>query len=118
MLRYFIAVPVAFLVAQGFWTLIAYIITWCGFPKAGAVVFWVSLAFTSLGPHRLRVGPAPAQPHRGLTAVCSACTLVAHSDSTERGKHVFMEPDRTDVRRVVRNLSPVGQDLDLLTVRR
>jgi len=25
-----------------------------------------------------------------------------------------MEPDRTDVRRVVRNLSPVGQDLDLL----
>lgn len=25
-----------------------------------------------------------------------------------------MEPDRTDVRRVVRNLSPMGQDLDLL----
>lgn len=25
-----------------------------------------------------------------------------------------MEPDRTDVRRVVRNLSNVGQDLDLL----
>lgn len=41
MLLYFIAVPVAFLVA--------YIVTWCGFPKAGAVVFWVSLAFTSLG---------------------------------------------------------------------
>jgi hypothetical protein len=40
MLLYFIAVPVAFLVAQGFWTLIAYIVTWCGFPKAGAVVFW------------------------------------------------------------------------------
>ena len=35
MLMYFIAVPIAFLVAQGFWTLIA---TWCGFPKAGAVV--------------------------------------------------------------------------------
>lgn len=49
MLLYFIAIPVAFLVAQGFWTLIAYIVTWCGFPKAGAVVFWVSLAFTSLG---------------------------------------------------------------------
>lgn len=49
MLLYFIAVPVAFLVAQGFWTLIAYILTWCGFPRAGAVVFWVSLAFTSLG---------------------------------------------------------------------
>jgi hypothetical protein len=32
MLYYFIAVPVAFLVAQGFWTLIAYILTWCGFP--------------------------------------------------------------------------------------
>lgn len=42
MLLYFIAVPVA----QGFWTLI---VMWCGFPKAGAVVFWVSLAFTSLG---------------------------------------------------------------------
>lgn len=41
MLLYFIAVPVAFLVA--------YIVTWCGFPKAGAVVFWVSLSFTSLG---------------------------------------------------------------------
>lgn len=40
MLLYFIAVPVA----QGFWTLIAYIVTWCG-----SVVFWVSLAFTSLG---------------------------------------------------------------------
>lgn len=49
MLLHFIAVPVAFLVAQGFWALIAYIITWCGSPKAGAVVFWVSLAFTSLG---------------------------------------------------------------------
>ena len=49
MLLYFIAVPVAFLVAQGFWTLVAYIVTWCGFPKAGAVVFWASLAFTSLG---------------------------------------------------------------------
>lgn len=49
MLMYFIAVPVAFLVAQGFWTLVAYIFVWCGFPKAGAVVFWVSLAFTSLG---------------------------------------------------------------------
>lgn len=42
MLLYFIA----FLVAQGFWTLI---VTWCGFPKAGAVVLWVSLALTSLG---------------------------------------------------------------------
>ena len=48
MLLHFIAVPVAFLIAQGFWTLIAYIVT-CGSPKAGAVVFWVSLAFTSLG---------------------------------------------------------------------
>lgn len=46
---YFIAVPVAFLIAQGFWTLIAYILTWCGFPRAGAVVFWASLTFTSLG---------------------------------------------------------------------
>ena len=46
---YFIAVPVAFLIAQGFWTLVAYIFVWCGLPKAGAVVFWVSLAFTSLG---------------------------------------------------------------------
>lgn len=46
MLLYFVAVPVAFLVAQGFWTLI---VTWCGFPKAGAVIFWVPLAFTSLG---------------------------------------------------------------------
>lgn len=50
MLLYFLAVPVAFLVAQGFWTLIAYTVTRCGFPKAGAVVFWASLAFTSLGP--------------------------------------------------------------------
>lgn len=49
MLLYFIAVPVVFLVAQGIWTLIAYIVTWCGFPKVGAVVFWVSLAFTALG---------------------------------------------------------------------
>lgn len=49
MLLHFIAVPVAFLVAQGFWTLIAYIVTWCGSPRAGGVVFWVSLAFTSLG---------------------------------------------------------------------
>ena len=49
MLLYFIAVPVAFLVAQGFWTLVAYIVFWCGFPKASSVVFWVSLAFTSLG---------------------------------------------------------------------
>lgn len=49
MLVCFIAVPIAFLVAQGFWTLVAYIVLWCGFPKAGAVVFWVSLAFTSLG---------------------------------------------------------------------
>ena len=49
MLVYFIAVPIAFLVAQGFWTLVSYIVTWCGFPKSGAVVFWVSLAFTSLG---------------------------------------------------------------------
>ena len=49
MLLYFIAVPFAFLVAQGFWTLVAYIVTWCGFPQAGAVVFWVSLAFTALG---------------------------------------------------------------------
>lgn len=47
MLLHFIAVPVP--VAQGFWTLIAYIVTWCGLPKAGAVVFWVPLAFTSLG---------------------------------------------------------------------
>lgn len=30
MLLYFIAVPVAFLVAQGFWTLI---VTWCGPPR-------------------------------------------------------------------------------------
>lgn len=49
MLLHFVAVPVAFLVAQGFWTLIAYIIMWCGFPKVCAVVFWVSLAFTALG---------------------------------------------------------------------
>lgn len=49
MLMYILAVPVVFLVAQGFWTLVAYIVTWCGFPKAGSVVFWVSLAFTSLG---------------------------------------------------------------------
>lgn len=49
MLLHFIAVPVAFLVAQGFWTLVAYIVTRCGSPRAGAVVFWVSLAFASLG---------------------------------------------------------------------
>lgn len=49
MLMYILAVPIAFLIAQGFWTLVAYIVTWCGFPKAGAVVFCVSLAFTSLG---------------------------------------------------------------------
>jgi hypothetical protein len=49
MLLHFVAVPVAFPVAQGFWTLVAYIVTRCGFPKAGAVVFWVSLVFTSLG---------------------------------------------------------------------
>ena len=34
MLLYFIAVPVA----QGFWTLVSYIVAWCGFPEAGAVV--------------------------------------------------------------------------------
>ena len=45
MLVYFIAV----LIAQGFWTLVAYIAVWCGFPTAGSIVFWVSLAFTSLG---------------------------------------------------------------------
>lgn len=49
MLIYFVAVPFAFFIAQGFWTLVAYILTWCGFPKAGAVLFWVTLAFTSLG---------------------------------------------------------------------
>lgn len=49
MLVYFVAVPFAFFIAQGFWTLVAYILTWCGFPKAGAVLFWVTLAFTSLG---------------------------------------------------------------------
>lgn len=49
MLLHFVAVPVAFPVAQGFWTLIAYIVAWCGFPEAGAAVFRVSLAFTSLG---------------------------------------------------------------------
>lgn len=49
MLLHFVAVPVAFLVAQGFRTLIAYIVAWCGFPEAGAVVFRVSLAFTALG---------------------------------------------------------------------
>ena len=49
MLVYFVAVPFAFFIAQGFWTLIAYILTWCGFPKAGAVVFWVSLSFTTTG---------------------------------------------------------------------
>lgn len=48
MIPYILAIPVVFLVAQGFWTLVAYIVTWCGFPKAGAVVFWGSLAFTSL----------------------------------------------------------------------
>ena len=40
MLLHFIAVPVA----QGFWTLV---VAWCGFPEAGAVVFWASLAFAS-----------------------------------------------------------------------
>ena len=49
MLYYFVAVPIAFLIAQGFWTLVAYIVRWCGFPRAGDVVFWVSLAFNSLG---------------------------------------------------------------------
>lgn len=46
MLLYLIAVPIAFLVAQGFRTLVAYIFVWCGFPNAGYVVFW---AFASLG---------------------------------------------------------------------
>lgn len=67
-----------------------------------------------LSPRGIRLDPAPAQPHRGLTAACSVCTLVAHSNSTERRKHVFMEPDRTDVRRMVRHLPSVGPDLDLL----
>lgn len=49
MLVYFVAVPFAFFIAQGFWTLVAYILTWCGFPKAGGVLFWITLAFTSLG---------------------------------------------------------------------
>lgn len=49
MLPHFVAVPVAFLVAQGFWTLIAYVVARCGFPGAGAVVFRVSPAFTALG---------------------------------------------------------------------
>ena len=41
MLLHFISVPVA----QGFRTLV---VTRRGFPEAGSVVFWVSLAFTSL----------------------------------------------------------------------
>lgn len=49
MLPYILAAPIAFFIVQGFWTLVAYIVLWCGFPKASNVVFWVSLAFTSLG---------------------------------------------------------------------
>ena len=48
MLLYFIAVPIAFLVAQGLWTLVAYIVTWCGFPKAGAAIFVESSLLTTV----------------------------------------------------------------------
>lgn len=68
MLPYFIAVPVAFLVAQGFWTLIAYIATRCGFVRAGAVVFWTSLAFTSLGAISALAALAWAQHQLNLIA--------------------------------------------------
>ena len=93
MLLYFIAVPVAFLVAQGFWTLIAYIATWCGFPKAGAVVFWVSPAFTSLGAISALTAFARTQHQLDLIAARHpfgwAYTLVAHSNPTERWKTCF-----------------------------
>ncbi len=69
MLYYFVAFLVAFLVAQGFWTLIAYITTWCGFPRAGAVVFWVSLAFTSLGSISALAAFAWTQHQLNLIAV-------------------------------------------------
>lgn len=115
MLLYLIAVPVAFLVAQGFWTLIAYIITWCGFPKAGSVVFWVSLAFTSLGAISALTAFAWTQTSSRLD-ICSAGHMHwLRTVTRQRGEiYVFMEPDRPYVRRVVRYLPSVGQDLDLL----
>lgn len=69
MLVYFVAVPFAFFIAQGFWTLVAYILTWCGFPKAGAVLFWVTLAFTSLGAISALAAFAWAQHQLNLLAV-------------------------------------------------
>lgn len=69
MLIYFVAVPFAFFIVQGFWTLVAYILTWCGFPKAGAVLFWVTLAFTSLGAISALVAFAWTQHQLNLLAV-------------------------------------------------
>lgn len=69
MLIYFVAVPFAFFIAQGFWTLVAYILIGCGFPKAGAVLFWVTLAFTSLGAISALAAFAWAQHQLNLIAV-------------------------------------------------
>lgn len=69
MLVYFVAVPFAFFIAQGFWTLVAYILSWCGFPKAGAVLFWVTLALTSLGAVSVLAAFAWAQHQLNLIAV-------------------------------------------------
>ena len=69
MLIYFVAVPFAFFIAQGFWTLFAYILTWCGFPKAGAVLFWVTLALTSLGAISALAAFAWTQHQLNLLAV-------------------------------------------------
>lgn len=69
MLVYIVAVPFAFFIAQGFWTLVAYILTWCGFPKAGAVLFWVTLAFTSLGAISALAAFAWTQHQLNLLAV-------------------------------------------------
>lgn len=69
MLVYFVAVPFAFFIAQGFWTLVAYILTWCGFPKAGAVLFWVTLAVTSLGAISALAAFAWTQHQLNLLAV-------------------------------------------------
>ena len=74
MLLRFIAVPVA----QGFWTLVAYIVTRCGFPEAGAVVFRASLASTSLGAISALAAFARTRHRLDLIAVRQRLVQRAH----------------------------------------
>lgn len=88
MLVYSIAVPFAFFIAQGFWTLIAYTLTWCGFPEAGAVLFRVALAVAYLGAISALAAFAWTQHRLNLLAVrqapCRACTVMGSRENGNR----------------------------------